>query len=301
MHVHLVARLDPPHDLLASGQSARWLWQRLRERFPHALAAVVLPNHLHLIADAGPDAAAALAPIVASAAQRFAPRGLGVVRHASPTARPVPLHELEDRIIHVLRNPVRAGYTDDPLRWEWTTLRDVVGATVDPWITAGRLATTLGRWPRRFVEDFCGECTRDPRTGQSTPCPRPVRRSPRPRYSLPALWLATTMALRGLPRDRRRRDLARVMFLQLADHQGYGRDPAVARAAGASPRTHERIVALPDASLLGPALVCLGDERLRRGPQARPGVGRARTRVAPILKAAPAVKAALRPPWEAVG
>ena len=46
------------------------------------------------------------------------------------------------------RNAAGHGYVSDPLSWPWTTHRDMLGAVVEPWVTADALAEALGA-PRR--------------------------------------------------------------------------------------------------------------------------------------------------------
>ena len=66
-------------------------------------------------------------------------------RHVRPTTR------------YVLLNPCRSQLVSNPLRWPYSTLRGVLGAEYDPWVSAPQLAACIGHvweirhWFHRYV------------------------------------------------------------------------------------------------------------------------------------------------------
>lgn len=118
-----------------------------------------MPNHPHVLTPGdADDARCRLASVLG-----------GLRRSHNPGARiewqPVSVVGYFDDPVKVARqsrylhlNPSRAGLVKDPLEWEWSTHRDVLGATTDPWIDAPGLASALERprdgferWFHRYV------------------------------------------------------------------------------------------------------------------------------------------------------
>lgn len=258
MLLHLVARAKPGPHPLRLAEPADWLWPRLRETFPHALAVVLMPNHLHLLgAFLGPDAPRQALGAVLSGFTR---------RHGGPGWSPVPDPEeipdvahLSRQVRYVALNPCRARLAADPLQWPWSTHRDVVGAITDPWVDATRLATALGRSPRRFAEAHHAYVSGDPSVAVAgTPFPEPAfyggGRAP-----LPDLLAAAAATTRADPEAVRRRGPTRAIFVALAKRFGWDAG-AIAQVAGTTRAAIHKASTAPD---LGPATLCLGDERLR--------------------------------------
>jgi hypothetical protein len=62
-----------------------------------------MPNHIHV-----------LAPCASTAAAK---------------------RKLARQVRYIVLNPCRDRIVGDPLSWMWSTQRDVMGATVQPWVT----------------------------------------------------------------------------------------------------------------------------------------------------------------------
>src|SRR5262245_51446138 len=134
MYYSFVAHTRWPYAPLAERACATWLWDALRPVFPSALAALLMPNHLHLVAAARDPAVelARLRAVLGACARVF---GFGWNRVPDPK----PLTTL-DKVLREIRyvslnpsRPARVGtdqvtLASDPLAWEWSTHRDAVGA-----------------------------------------------------------------------------------------------------------------------------------------------------------------------------
>lgn len=151
----------------------------------------------------------------------------------------------------------------DPLAWEWSTHRDVMGAVADPWVDAERLAAALGHgrgdfrpWFHRLVSD-----DRHAATG-GTPLPVATPPSEFPTAGLDALAAAATAAHRADPGDWRSERLVRRTFLGLARRQGWHDDALLARALGVSYWTVRRTTSQALPAHVEAAALCLGDSRL---------------------------------------
>ena len=123
---HLVARTHYPAAPLRNPETAAKAWQDLRKSFPNCIAAVLMPNHLHLIYPAadGPDALR----------RRLQRLFHGTQWEKIPDPRPIPNQShLRTQVRYTHLNPCRKGLCADPLAWPWSTHRDYAGATKGPW------------------------------------------------------------------------------------------------------------------------------------------------------------------------
>jgi hypothetical protein len=269
MPCHLTARVQGRESL--DMEQLSYLWVALRRGFPDALAAVLMREHLHVIPDS--DA-------VSSSRKRLAEVLSGVTRHGrhgthrrSLEWRLAPARSLASNRDHLARdirylalNPCRAGLAADPLEWLWTTHRDVVGAVADPWVTAGRLAATLGRPSAGFVRAHHAYVSADPAVrADGTTLPQPPVLSTITAFGIERLCAAVLAATRAPAAALQHRTLARRLLVHLAYRHGWARPRVLARLCGVS---RQAVLALRDAPLERDALVaaklCLGDERLLR-------------------------------------
>ncbi len=256
MH-HFVARLVLGSALL-HGIRAAWVWERLRALHPLALAVCLMPDHLHLIAEsADPDEdRRRLAWTLGSYARHF---------HGSWT-RPPPPREIPDRrhlgrqIRYVSLNPCRSGLTDDPLRWLWSTHRDLVGATADPWVTPDRLAGALQEDPRGFLSWHHAYVSSDPTVRiDGTPVPEmpPILVADAPSVAAAAARATRFVDLYD-PRGRRR-----MLETFFAAGRAVGRPIDQLAAYARVPRsTAFKQAARADDRRVAAAVRCLGDDRL---------------------------------------
>jgi hypothetical protein len=267
MPCHLTAHLVGPEVLTL--EQAAYVWAALRRGFPDALAAVLLPDHLHAIPET--DA-------VGVGRQRLAAVLSGVTRHWRCDRRDRALEwrlapsralaSIRDHLARDVRylalNPCRAGLVRDPLEWLWSTHRDVVGAVADPWVTAERLAPALGRAVPGFVRAHHAFVSADHSVRvDGTPLPRPAVPTGWGASGLERICAAALAATRARAPDLGRRSEARRLLVRLAYRHGCGRPQLLALLCHTS---RKAVSALREASLgrgvLEAAELCLGDERL---------------------------------------
>jgi REP element-mobilizing transposase RayT len=133
MPYHLVARARHRSLMFRSHREAMWLWQAIAQRAPGLQALCLMPDHLHLVHP--DDVRLTLARALQGfARRRNAARGeRGRVVDPLPDAEPLAdAQKLRRAIRYVHLNPCRAGLTDDPLAWTWSTHRDKVGLAAVP-------------------------------------------------------------------------------------------------------------------------------------------------------------------------
>jgi len=160
---HFVASAHPGLTPLSNDAVCARLWQRLMLRFPEAWAAVFMPDHIHLIIETDdPIEARRLIAIEARAAGRAFYPGKAIWA-------PLPLPErlnnsghLSRTIRYVHLNPCRERLASDPLEWEWSTHRDVLGAVTQSWINLNRLAGLFGCSKSVLPGVFHGYVSADP-------------------------------------------------------------------------------------------------------------------------------------------
>ncbi|HTL11205.1 MAG TPA: hypothetical protein VL588_01875 [Bdellovibrionota bacterium] len=188
---HAVGRVEYGNPFRERSK-ARTLWLGLNRAFPSAIACMVMPNHIHLIAEGEPGAVPRVLGATLGALGR---RGrLGPARFQPiPAPQVIPdLKHLARQIRYVHLNPCRAGLCKDPLTWEWSTHRDWIGATFNSWPDRLKWGGLLG-WPqdeiaRRIHRYVSGDPTVrvegtalfDPRT-----------------HDVPLSWAARAVALAG--------------------------------------------------------------------------------------------------------
>ncbi len=172
MVIHTVAHARAAQRPLSDPDACWALWRRLRREFPDVLAACLMPDHLHML----------LQSLARDEARRRLGRQLGAFsreRSAGPQWQPVPQptrvlgdDKVERQIRYIHLNPDRAGLVTDPMSWLWSTHRDVIGARVDPWVGADKLAAALGRPDPDFTTWFHRYVSSDPTVAVSgTPLP----------------------------------------------------------------------------------------------------------------------------------
>lgn len=266
MFFHLTARVRGIN--LTRIEIAPVLWAGLRRAFADALAALLMPTHPHLIVGAkdGTRLKHRLAAVLSGVTRYCRCRGLGnPCWEVAPLEPPMSDREYLGRAVrYVLLNPCRAGLVADPLEWLWTTHRDVVGAVVDPWVTAARLAASLGRVRARFVEEHHAYVSGDPSVCVAgTPMPRRATPSQPTGVGLAQVRAAALAATRSSPDELRRQSLARRLLIQLAKENGWSRPQLLGRLCGLARQSVHRLLNVPlERTVMDPALLCLGDARL---------------------------------------
>lgn len=264
-----MARADRLPIPLHCNEVAHWLWPRLQRSYPLALGCVLMPNHLHLVTPAR----------CADAARRTLAALLGALARSGGVRRgirfePVPPVLLQDDPLTIARqtryaalNPLRRGLVTDPLAWEWSTHRDVVGAVARPWVTAPRLADALGRaregfarWWHRYVareDDAADDAT-------TFPLPAPFTRFAA--APLEDVARAVAHSMRAGVADVHRRGPVRDLFLVVAPLVGWDWPALLADYCDITPRAVQKSFHRQPPVAIEAALLCLGDPRLRAAP-----------------------------------
>ncbi|HHH28773.1 MAG TPA: hypothetical protein ENK57_10575 [Polyangiaceae bacterium] len=259
---------------------ARSAWRRLRRAFPDALAVVLMPDHVHLVAPERPHGDRLLGKVL-GATGRSVGRPAGRATTWEPVPRPKPLPS-RDKVMRSVRyawlNPCRpwrchghlVQLVDDPLRWPWSTLRDSIGAVADPWISADALAVAFG-WPRGrdLPRRLHGYAARDEHVADDAiRFPEPPSPTAVPACALEDVLQAALATTRSPRRAlRAKRSAARRVAVGLAYRQGWSSPSRLAEVCGVHPSTVCRLARRSPPHELTAAATCL-DPRLRTNPRA---------------------------------
>lgn len=238
----------------------------MRAAFPEVHAAVVLPDRVELVcpSNAPEIDRVRLARMLGQLARVFRVRG-----PASEVDAPVIIEgtrALVYTIRDLLRAPCRAGLVECPLAWPWSTQRDIIGASVDPWITDEELARVLEDAKPDFCARWHGWASREDGEIGGTARPRAVESRSVP--MIPLGWVADAVAaaLRSWPADIRRRGAARVLFVAIAREQGWDDVGKLAELCRCERHAVTRSTTAATPAALHAVRLCLGDERLRQAP-----------------------------------
>jgi hypothetical protein len=259
---HFVAKIERRDVSLCDFEIGDWFWPRLRAAFPLALAASLMPDHPHVVTpSADPERGRMrLNRLLGHLARRV---GVRYVGEAAVPTRIADRSKLLRDLRYVDLNAPRERLADDPLSWWFSTHRDVVGATMDPWVDAPRLARALGRPPGGFAAWYHRYVSSDPSVHVAgTPMPTPAMPSDIPRFPLAAIAKAAAAATRTRPDAIRQTSLTRHVFVALAREQGWPSWDALASACACSTRAIRR--SAEHTIELSAARLCLGDARLIR-------------------------------------
>jgi REP element-mobilizing transposase RayT len=258
---HLTAHALTGSRPLESAQACNALWAALRRQFPDCVAAVLMPDHVHLLVEAADrdEARRRLAQCLAAFARQA---GLG--RTWQPVPQPAPIRDskhLARQIRYVHLNPCRAGLADDPLCWLWSTHRGAVGLELDPWVSPARLAALLRRREADLPQWLHSYVSGDPSVHvEGTPLPIAAAPQAVPLVSLADIASAASSAVPcGAPRRHQ-------LLVQLALHQGWRDADLIARAAGISVEQVRRLKRRLAPGLLRLGALHLADPRLRQTP-----------------------------------
>ncbi len=263
---HWTLRACTPYKPFKDFQTASAVWNALRENFPDALAAILMPNHLHLILPAKTESktrrrfAGIMGPVSKSCEVS------GLWQPMPPPAQiPDRLH-LRRQIRYVALNPCRSDLCSDPLEWIWSTYRDVMGATVNPWVNAETIVEVLNERQKGFAVRFHAYVSGDPSVAiEGTKPPVAATSKPWPFESIGEILYAAAATLQVPPSQVQNRSALRDLFVQLAFRQGWRQVPALAQTCRTTTRAiHYILEKPPNASALSAAALCLGDERLRK-------------------------------------
>jgi REP element-mobilizing transposase RayT len=250
------------------------LWSCLKKRFPRITACVFMPDHLHfLLSTTDPDRARyELATELRAFTRRHFP-GQRVWNPLSPPHLiPNDLH-LQRTIRYIHLNPCREGLVTDPLEWEWSTHRDLVGAAYPRWIDLQRWMELFKTSANSLIEKAHRYISGDPSVSlKGTPLPKPLSADAPVFSHLRALTNAVLQATRTPIADLKRktpaRHLAAVLCAQFAPHCR----EELARQLDISVRSLARIERRPLAQpLIDAATQILGDARFQNRGQSQKG------------------------------
>ncbi len=244
----------------------------MRAAFPNAVAALLMPDHPHLVvATDDPDAARRrLARMFGHFGRAFGVRG-----RVADVAVPAEIRGgrvLARQIRYVALNPCRQHLVRCPLAWPWSTHRDIVGACVDPWVDVERLASVLGTHRRDLRARHHGYVSCDPDARvDGTPLPLPAAATLLPTHGLGDVARAVASATRSPLAAIRTRGRSRALFVRLAFEQGWTHTARLAQICGCSVRTIVDLSRGLEPPGMSAARLCLGDARLRVIPPDRGG------------------------------
>ena len=268
-YLHMVAHVRDRRLDLSVHEEATRLWAGLRRAFPDVVAAMLMPDHIHLL----------IAALAAGLAQGRLSRCLagfswGRGRYLWQ-AVPEPEHvrgrkKMRRTWRYIALNPCRDGLTDDPLAWTWSTYRDALGAAVDPWVTLQGLRSSCRDPLFSAPQGVHGYVSADPSVDVAgTRAPIAPEPSAIPSCSLDTVASAVAGALRTPWNEALQMPLGRRLFVALAHRQGWRDAAHLATALCVTKRTIRTLRTQPSAGLDAAAL-CLGDPRLLRGFESTP-------------------------------
>ncbi|MEO5968875.1 MAG: hypothetical protein ABIQ95_03025 [Bdellovibrionia bacterium] len=266
MWKHWVVRSCTPQEPFLEFGCARWTWTRLGKVFPEMVAAVLMPNHLHLILPKKEEDDTdfrKLSGLLGGISKRSKLRKLW---QSIPAPADVPdKFHLRRQVRYVALNPCRKGLCADPLEWYWSTYREVIGASVERCESAVKLACVLGEPSKKFEVRFHGYVSADPSVRVAgTEFPTPAVSKIWSEESIGEILAASAGALRVPPADVKKQGSLRTLFIHLACRHGWRQPILLSRICGITPRAVHYVLNQPVPKGIEAAELCLGDRRLRR-------------------------------------
>ncbi len=255
---HYVARARPGRLPFDNDDVCRAVWVALRRAFPRALAAILMPDHLHVVA---PEGGEARLSAVLRATSRQLGEGRSRLWDPVPNARPITsTDKVRRNVRYVWLNPCRrwrgaGGLVTDPLAWPWSSLRDVIGAIADPWTRAETVSAAFG-WPHDPVRlhDYAM------RDAHVVPAPFPHAPSPSrlPDRAVDDIFAAAMATTRSSPAMLARKTTTRRVAIGLAYRQGWTFPTRLAPVLGLRrSNSISRIAARTDPDAVEAAALCL--------------------------------------------
>jgi REP element-mobilizing transposase RayT len=241
-YFHLTTRAQWGLAPFSHRENSREMWTRLQESFDYVFAGMLMPDHLHLLLEARDPqkAKAALGQQLSAFARRNFP-GKSLWHPIAPPSLIPDFHHLKRQIRYVHLNPCRRGLVTDTLAWEWSTHRDIIGATASSWVPVDQLKKMWKTGHRDFAQTFHQYVSSDPTVSVvGTPLPRKMeaRQLIAP---LRALSRAVIEATR-LPADS---IAVRHLIMRLNERMGLQRRSSVAASLGLSDRSIRRVLSQP--------------------------------------------------------
>lgn len=202
--LHLVARAAAGARPFEHRAACADLWARLGRTFD-LVACVLMPNHVHVLAQLERDIATkAFARVLSAFRLRMrALRTAPMEFEWEPLPRPEKVQLDKRHIARTVRyihlNPGRDGLCSNPLEWEWSTHRDWVGAVARSCVDRSRWARAMGCRPRSCAEWLHQYVSSDTSVRDASPLsdPRPFLADEPKDASIDALTTAVVLVLRS--------------------------------------------------------------------------------------------------------
>lgn len=245
------------------------MWLSLSKAFPQMIAAVLMPNHGHLIlpsANTQQEEAIHLRKLGGILGQISKEQKKKGYWQPIPPPSPIPdKFHLKRQVRYVALNPCRKELCKDPLEWYWSTYRELFGASANSLGDPDKLAKTLSEKPSSFLVRFHAYVSADPTVAVlGTPPPQLDTPQVYAFKSIDEILAAASAALRIQPASVRKKGPLRAVFIHLAHQNGWRRRTSLlAEICGVTPRAVGLILNQPVPEGVSAALLCLSDARLR--------------------------------------
>jgi REP element-mobilizing transposase RayT len=261
---HFLASCNPGQSPLLNRELQIRLWRQLQLRFPKVWACLFMPDHIHLVAATKhpADFRRQLAIEARAACRSLLPGKRVWAPSPEPEDIPNSLH-LKRTIRYVHLNPCRDRLAPDPIQWEMSTHRDVLGLTAKSWIDLDPLAELFRCSRAKLPEIFHSYVSSDPTVAVAgTPLPKRVDLST-PTSASPLLCAQAIAAVsRATPTEVLRKGELRDIALYLATESARNPRSEVQRAFDIGERTLHRVLSRPaDAKMIAAAQLYLRDPR----------------------------------------
>lgn len=152
---HIVARSNYGLVPFISRDHCIWVWNELSRHYAGLSAAVLMPNHLHLIVNASniQNELKNLQSILTRFNRIFYPDQLLWEPIPTPELIPDRFH-LQRQIRYVHLNPCRKKLINDPLKWEFSTHRDWLGLSYPPLVGKEIITTIFPTYSRTKFHSY---------------------------------------------------------------------------------------------------------------------------------------------------
>lgn len=254
--LHLVARTRSHIRPFDHRFACADLWSAIARSFD-LVACVLMPDHVHVLAQIDPETALrTFARVLSAFRQRMQARPHGMAAFDwESLPQPEKVQRDKRHIARTVRyihlNPTRDSLCDDPLEWEWSTHRDWLGAVVRPSVDRARWARAMGKrlpscadWLHEYVAS-------DPSVSRARPMadPTPWLRAREKDASLDVIAAVVLRALRSRCSATHAFGAAeRRLFLLSASRWTRYRAAELARYVGCHPTAARKMIRCEEAA-----------------------------------------------------
>jgi len=217
---------------------ADFTWRIMKATFPSAHAAVIMPNHVHLLV--ATEHAGRLQQQMKQITFRIVKKFNLGPHFFEPISVPtlIPdLHHLKRQVRYVHLNPCRKKLTSCPLEWPYSTHRDALGLRLYPWMGAKNLLTKLNI----LKSDFHYYVSADPSCHVlGTQLPTTTSSHEKPAFPVHLLEQSVQSLLNPIRKSDKRQ-----LLLWLLDDQGFRELRVQQLALGVTGRRIQQLKLLP--------------------------------------------------------